>query len=143
MYEESLRIPLILSHKGNPNTSQKVINEALVQEIDVAPTILESLKIVIPQEVQGRSLLPLLENNNTQPWRKSLYFHYHSFPNEQMVPKHRGIRTLSQKLIHYYQFDEWELFDLSKDPSENLNLYMNEAYQKQISELKAQLARSK
>jgi uncharacterized sulfatase len=60
-----------------------------------------------------------------------------------MVPKHRGIRTLSQKLIHYYQFDEWELFDLSKDPSENQNLYMNEAYQKQISELKAQLARSK
>jgi hypothetical protein len=98
---------------------------------------------VIPQEVQGRSLLPLLDNNNTQPWRKSLYFHYHSFPDEQMVPKHRGIRTLSQKLIHYYQFDEWELFDLSKDPSENQNLYMNEAYQKQISELKAQLARSK
>ena len=143
MYEESLRIPLILSHKGNPNTSQKVINEALVQEIDVTPTILESLKIVIPKEVQGRSLLPLLDNNNTPPWRKSLYFHYHSFPDEQMVPKHRGIRTLSQKLINYYQFDEWELFDLSKDPSENQNLYMNEAYQKQISELKAQLARSK
>ena len=56
-----------------------------------------------------------------------------------MVPKHRGIRTSTQKLIHYYQFDEWELFDLIKDPNENQNLYNSEAYQKQIAELKAQL----
>ena len=56
-----------------------------------------------------------------------------------MVPKHRGIRSLSQKLIHYYQFDEWELFDLSKDPNEDHNLYKSEAYQRQIDELKTKL----
>ena len=139
MYEESLRVPLILSGKAKPDTAQKIINEALVQDIDVVPTILESLDIAIPKEVQGRSLLPLLDDNNSQPWRQALYFHYHAFPEEQMVPKHRGIRSLSQKLIHYYQFDEWELFDLSKDPNENHNLYKSEAYQRQIDELKSQL----
>ena len=56
-----------------------------------------------------------------------------------MVPKHYGIRTLSHKLIHYYQFNEWELFDLEKDPHENLNLYKNEGYQKRVSELKSEL----
>jgi arylsulfatase A-like enzyme len=142
-YEESLRVPLILSGKPKPDTAQKIINEALVQDIDVVPTILESLDIAIPKEVQGRSLLPLLDDNNSQPWRQALYFHYHAFPEEQMVPKHRGVRSLSQKLIHYYQFDEWEFFDLSKDPNENHNLYKSEAYQRQIDELKLQLEQLK
>ena len=139
MYEESMRVPLILSGKPKPENAQKIINEALVQDLDIVPTILESLDLEIPKEVQGLSLLPLLEDNNTQPWRRVLYFHHHDFPDEQMVPKHRGIRTSTQKLIHYYQFDEWELFDLIKDPNENHNLYNSEAYQKQIAELKAQL----
>jgi arylsulfatase A-like enzyme len=143
MYEEAMRVPLILSWKPNPSGAKKIINDALVQDIDLVPTILESLKIVIPKEVQGRSLLPLLDDNNSQPWRKALYFHYHAFPEEQMVPKHRGIRTLSQKLIHYYQFDEWELFDLAKDANENQNLYKGETYKTQLDELKSQLEKFK
>ena len=41
-----------------------------------------------------------------------------------MVPKHCSVRTKSHKIIHYYQFDEWELFDLSKDPAEKNNLLL-------------------
>ena len=139
IYEESSRIPLVLSGYPRSDTAQKIINDNLIQDIDVVPTILESLQIEIPKAMQGRSLLPLLDDNNSKPWRQALYFHYHAFPEEQMVPKHRGIRSLSQKLIHYYQFDEWELFDLSKDPNENHNLYKSEAYQRQIDELKTKL----
>ena len=40
-----------------------------------------------------------------------------------MVAKHYGIRGEKYKLIHYHQFDEWELFDLENDPLEQTNLY--------------------
>ena len=57
-----------------------------------------------------------------------------------MVARHYGVRTASLKLIHYYQFDEWELFDLAKDPEESINLYENEAYQNRISGLRSRLS---
>ena len=141
IYEETMRIPLVLSGNVSFLDSQKIVKSALVQNIDLAPTILDLLKIKGSEGMHGRSLLPLLEQNSSAsvPWRKALYFHYHAFPEEQMVPKHYGIRTLSHKLIHYYQFNEWELFDLDKDPHENLNLYKNEGYQKRVSELNSEL----
>ena len=40
-----------------------------------------------------------------------------------MIAKHYGIRGEKYKLIHYYQFGEWELFDLEDDPLEQTNLY--------------------
>ena len=40
-----------------------------------------------------------------------------------MVPKHCSVRTKSHKIIHYYQFDEWELFDLETDPQETTNVH--------------------
>jgi arylsulfatase A-like enzyme len=145
MYEETMRIPLVLSGNISFTDSQKINKTDLVQNIDLAPTILDSVKIKSPKDMHGRSLLPLLEQNSSTSadWRKVLYFHYHAFPDEQMVPKHIGIRTSSHKLIHYYQFNEWELFDLDNDPHENLNLYKNESNQKQVSELNSELDKLK
>ncbi len=147
MYEESMKIPLILYGTTLAGPARKIVKSSLAQDIDVAPTLLSALRVPVPQAMNGKSLLPLLERNASSdeqnasaPWRSALYFHHHSFPEEQMVPRHYGVRTASLKLIHYYQFDEWELFDLAKDPEESLNLYENEAYQKRISGLRTQLS---
>ncbi len=53
-----------------------------------------------------------------------------------MVPRHYGVRTATHKLIHYYQRDEWELFDLVKDPTEKQSVFADPAYR----EVRAQLA---
>ena len=46
-----------------------------------------------------------------------------------MVKRHYGIRTDRYKLIHYYyDIDEWELFDLQKDPMEMVNVYEDHSY---------------
>ena len=56
-----------------------------------------------------------------------------------MVPRHNGVRTNRYKLIHFYQFDEWEFYDLQTDPDELQNQYANPEYAPQISELKIEL----
>ena len=53
-----------------------------------------------------------------------------------MVAKHYGLRSPKYKIIHYYQFDEWELFDLINDPNENINLYSSQAHAPIVKEFK-------
>ena len=121
MYEQSMRIPFIISG-GNLNLN-RVVNRQ-VQLIDLLPTVLELSKT---NKFEGRNLKQWGQNINTDQ-EIILYFEHDRFPHESMVAKHYGIRTKTFKLIHFHQFDEWELFDLSKDPTEQKNIYNDPSY---------------
>src|SRR5205807_9823961 len=69
------------------------------------------------------------------------YYHYYEYPAVHMVARHYGVRTHRHKLIHYYLTDEWELFDLQKDPREMKSVYAEAAYAGVVKELKTELAR--
>ena len=58
-----------------------------------------------------------------------------------MVPRHYGVRGNRFKLMHFYQFDEWEFYDSQNDPDELVSQYTNPAYAKQLAETKAELVR--
>ena len=108
-----------------------------MQNIDLAQTILDYAGFQEGKEMQGKSMSQLLDNedsNNT--WRNSIYFHHNEFPGDQMIAKHYGIRTLKHKLIHFYQFDEWEFYDLENDPTESKNLYSKESYSSELEKMK-------
>ena len=69
-----------------------------------------------------------------------MYYHYYEYPYYHHVQPHYGIRTDRYKLIHfYYDIDQWELYDLHKDPNELNNLIGNEKYADIISVLKSEL----
>jgi arylsulfatase A-like enzyme len=121
MYEESLAMPLIVRWPGVTKPGSE--NFQLVQNLDYAQTFLEVAGAEIPADMQGRSLVPLLRGEQPADWRKSIYYHYYEFPSVHMVARHYGIRTERHKLIRFYHFDEWELYDLEKDPEELTNLY--------------------
>ena len=55
--------------------------------------------------------------------------------------KHYGVRTRRYKLIHYYEIDEWELFDLERDPDELGSLYEDPEYGEIRIELAEELGR--
>lgn len=57
-----------------------------------------------------------------------------------MVAKQFGIRSERYKLIRFYQFDEWEFYDLEKDPKELTNQYNNPEYQSEIARMKKELS---
>jgi arylsulfatase A-like enzyme len=140
MYEESLKMPFIIKWPGTikPGSRNKT---HLIQNLDYAETFLDIAGAAIPADMQGSSLVPLLKGEKPADWRKSIYYHYYEYPSVHMVPRHYGVRTSTYKLMRFYQFDEWEFYDLENDPDELTNQYNNAAYANQIADLKTELDR--
>ena len=127
MYKESLRTPLLVKWPGKvkPGT----VNTDLVSNIDFAETFLDIAQTNIPGDMQGKSLVPILEGETPEDWRNEHYYHYYEHPSEHDVRRHYGITTDRYKLIHfYYDLDKWELYDLKNDPSEMNNIYGDPDY---------------
>jgi arylsulfatase A-like enzyme len=137
MYDESLKMPLIIRWPGVTRPGSTCRD--LVQNIDYAGTFLEMAGAPRPDDLHGVSLVPLLKGASPPEWRAAIYYHYYEYPSVHMVARHYGIRTARYKLIRFYQFDEWEFYDLDKDPDERKNEYGNPEYAKEIARLKTAL----
>ncbi len=138
MYEESLRMPLLVRYPKEIKAGS--VNDDIVLNLDFAPTFLDLAGVDIPGDIQGESLRSLLTGNTPRNWRKSMYYHYYEYPGAHAVKRHYGIRTKRYKLIHfYYDIDAWELYDLKKDPNEVNNLYDDPGFAGIIEKLKAEL----
>ncbi len=146
MYEESFRTPLLMRYPRaiKPGTT----TDALVQNIDYAPTFLSLAGVDKPQEMSGTSLEALFGGIRTADWRTSLYYHYYDYPAIHNVRRHDGVRTERYKLIHFYGKGEMgqdedincnELYDLQADPTELNNLYGQPGYEEITAELQATL----
>jgi arylsulfatase A-like enzyme len=136
MYEESFKMPFVIKH---PRTIKAgTTSDAMVMNVDFAPTLLDMAGLEIPSEMQGKSFKGIFEGDENNQ-RKSVYYHYYEFPIWHKVQPHYGIKTDRHKLIHfYYSMDEWELYDLKTDPNEIHNIY-SEAPTELITSLKKEL----
>jgi arylsulfatase A-like enzyme len=139
MYEESLRTPLLVRWPGVVQAGS--VNHDMVLNLDYPETFLDIAGVAVPGDMQGRSLKPLLMNRTPKDWRRSIYYHYYEYPGPHSVRRHYGVRTDRHKLIHFYELNEWELYDLSKDPKELRSVYGDPAYAKIRDELNAELKR--
>lgn len=126
MYTQSFRTPLIIRWPAVIKPGE--VNNDPVMNMDIAETLLDAAKVKIPDDMQGRSMLPLLEGKHPNDWRKSVYYHYYESGGEHNVAKHIGVLAGRYKLIYFYENNEWELYDLQKDSSELNNVYNNPAY---------------
>jgi arylsulfatase A-like enzyme len=134
MYKESLRTPLLVSWPGKIEAGTRT--DRLVSNLDFAETFLDIAQTEIPEDMQGKSILPILKGETPENWREAHYYHYYEHPSEHDVRRHYGITTDRYKLIHfYYDLDQWELYDLEKDPNEMQNRYGDTAYAEVQSEL--------
>ncbi len=147
IFEESARTPLMIKWPGHIQPGGKT--DAIVSLMDFAPTFCELAGVQPTSEMQGRSILPILEGKQPDDWRKSLYYHYYEFPVPHRVRPHYGLITDRYKLIHYYapDVDEWELLDRQADPSESKSFYNDPKYaevrQQLHEELKEKRAEAK
>jgi arylsulfatase A-like enzyme len=139
MYEESLRVPLLVKFPGKIKPGS--ISKSFVTNADFACTFLDYAGLPVPGDLQGRSIRPILEGNEPSNWRQSMYYHYYEFPKPHNVHPHIGVRTEQYKLVYYYTLKEWELFDLKRDPHELKNLYGDPAHARTRDLLTTELRR--
>ena len=139
MYDVSMQTPLLARWPGHIKPA--AVTNALVQNIDFAPTILQAGNIPVHPSMQGLSLLPVLTGEQKLLPRKYLYYHFYEYKADHTVLPHIGVRGERYKLIYFYTVNEWELYDLDIDPMEQHNLIRDKKYAKIFSELKQELVR--
>ncbi|MFN0088519.1 MAG: sulfatase [Blastocatellia bacterium] len=138
MYEESLRTPFLIRWPKRIRPGS--ISRGMILNLDFAPTMLDAAGVKAPADMQGRSLLPLLGGKVPRDWRTSIYYRYYH-PGHHNVAAHYGVRTERHKLIYFNKLDQWELYDLRKDPGETRNLYRDPAHAPIVEKLKRELRR--
>ena len=144
MYEQSLSTPLLVRYPREIKAGTEVND--LVQNLDLAPTMLDYAGVGKPGDMQGASFRRLAAGKKVNNWRDAIYYHFYEYPSVHMVKRHYGIRTDRYKLIHfYYDIDEWEMYDLQEDPDEMNSVYGQPAYSeiqtmlhKKLEELRVQ-----
>jgi arylsulfatase A-like enzyme len=130
-YDESMRVPLLVRLPGK-TAKRGITSDAMVLNIDYAPTILDFAVADPLPDAQGRSLRPLLNGERPDDWRKAFFYEYFKEPNFTS-PTVLAIRTDTQKLITYPGHDEWtEAFDLVNDPYEMKNLVADKSLMKEL-----------
>jgi arylsulfatase A-like enzyme len=142
MYEQSLRVPLIIYDPRNPSPRQ--IDE-MALNIDIAPTILEFAGIEVPDQYQGLSLTGYSHGENPLNTRES-FICEHLWeidpPDKIIIDPSEGIRTKDWKYFRYTKNPEIEqLFDLKNDPLEVNNLAGEPEYQDKLIELRTEMVR--
>ena len=129
LFEESSRVPLIVSA---PGAQRGKASQALVELVDLYPTLAELGGITPPPGFEGQSFVPVLKQPN-RPWKSAVFTQMHAL-KEGITG--RAVRTATHRYIRWEgPYPDEELYDLSSDPREFTNL----ARLAQHDELKARL----
>jgi len=141
MYEESFGMPLLMKY---PKSIQPgTVVTALTQKSGFRRNFFWIMQACLFRKIcKEKSFRPVLENRvKNDDFRRALYYHYYDYPAFHMVKKMYGIRTFDYKLFHVYDdIDEWEFYDLNKDPKELNNQFQNPDYATIIETLKKTIA---
>ncbi|MCH2330716.1 MAG: sulfatase-like hydrolase/transferase, partial [Roseibacillus sp.] len=133
-HEESIRIPLVIH---DPRDQRKTTHslDKLALNIDLAPTILSYGGIRAPDQMQGRSLLPLL-SGQSKGWRNDFFYEHHFIPTR--IPESEAVRGERWKYIHWLAPKPGieELYDLQSDPMERQNLAGMPSHRKRLAEMR-------
>ena len=131
-YEASVRVPM-LAYCPELIKSGTVVNK-MVQNVDIAPTILEMAGLQSPEQFNGMSFVKLLQQIDV-PWRDKIFYEYYWEYDFPQTPTMHGVRTDRYKYIRYHGiWDTNEFYDLLEDPDEIHNLIDSPEHQEKIRE---------
>ncbi len=137
-FETSTHSPLIIS---TPNQEPARTN-ALVEFVDIYPSLSELCSLPQPKDLEGASFAPLIEDPQ-RPWKSAAFSQY-----QRVIPGHGKGMGYSMRTKHH-RFTEWrgargelvatELYDHRKDPQENVNVAANPENDKLVQQLHTKL----
>ena len=135
MYEESIRVPLIIVDPRLPKQQQQQKDSHLILNIDFAPTLLTYAGVPVPNTMQGKTLRPLMAGLPTT-WRSDFFYEHRTFP--KIIPPSEGVRSENWKYLRWIGATPAveELYNLKNDPLETNNLVGSPSDQKKLNELR-------
>ena len=141
MYDVSMQTPILVRWPGKIKPGS--VTHAMVQNIDYAPTFLEMAGVKPPEWMQGLSMVNIMTGKQKEFSRSALYYHFYEYQADHTVLPHYGVREKRYKLIYFYTVDEWELYDLQKDPLEQNNVANDKGHSKTMERMKVVLINSR
>jgi len=132
-YEGGVRVPLLVKWPGVITAG--TVHAAPVTSVDYFPTLLEMATGAPAQGVDGESIVPLLKGAEKLK-RSAIFWHYPHYHPGGATP-YSAVRAGDWKLIHYFEDDRLELYDLKNDLGEKNDLAGREP--QRVAALRAQL----
>ena len=149
MFDETQHMPFLVRYPKTIKAGQRT--DAIVENVDYAPTMLDFAGVKAPDSMQGKSFKAICETGKEpEDWKQEAYYRYWMHMAHHDNPGQMGIRTKTHKLIYYYGagYDGdyqtppgWELYDLEKNPEETVNQYDNPEFAGVVKDLKERLAK--
>lgn len=133
-FEESIRIPLLISYPGLPDQIRQSRPGQIALNIDVAPTVLGLAGVAVSEKMQGKDLIKMA--SGAIPARQD-FFYEHTYLGSPRLPKVEGVVTPSLKYMKYIEHDYEQLFDLAHDPHELENLADDPAHAEALQTMRA------
>ncbi len=138
MREPSIHVPGFVYDPRLPDERRGQHLSEQITTIDFTASVLELAGVESPDDIQGRSFIPLVRGENlSRPWRTE-WFYEHPYEHRGQIPFTIGVRTERFKYTRYISQDPAyeELFDLTKDPGETVNLVDDANSREQLDELR-------
>ena len=149
-YNIDLKVPVIIRH---PDQDKRGISTyALTELVDLFPTICELADIPVPDYMQGKSMVPLLENPE-QKWKTAAFSQFHRRPKVSADGKRYMGYSINTPKYHYIEWYTWdakkglrgdlrdiELYDRMEDPYETVNIAVGDSLNLLKKTLSLQLA---
>jgi arylsulfatase A-like enzyme len=135
-YEDAARAPLVISVPGQQRPGGR--SDALVEFVDIFPSLADICGLPQPKGLEGCSFKPLLEAPD-RPWKMAAFNLYPRTIPGQGAGMGRSIRTDRYRLVEWTasgtDFREYELYDHQTDPDENVNLAKLPEHRKLVADL--------
>lgn len=148
-YNIDVRVPLMIRVPDHPQAG--VRTQALVELVDLYPTLCEAAGLPVPDDMEGTSLLPLLSKPDRK-WKSAAFSQFHRAPN--ITPdkgRYMGLSMVTDR-YHYVEWRTWdhvrglagdlravELYDHREDPQENTNIAGRSEHEDLLVKLAAEL----
>lgn len=136
MFEESIRVPLIVLDPNAPRRARGHKVDEMALNIDLAPTVLDYAGVRAPADMQGRSLRELV-HGTARVWRTD-WFYEHHFTYDGKIPEVEGVRTERWKYMRYTGVSPAveELYDLRSDPLETRDLSRSQKHAERLAQFR-------
>jgi arylsulfatase A-like enzyme len=135
-HQESIRVPLIIHDPRLPESKKGEVNDAVVLNVDLAPTILSAAGIQQPGRMQGNDLAPLYLGGGAIDWRTDFFYEHPTISNIERIPSSEALVSKDWKYFYWPDYDHEQLFDLRVDPQEQNDLAKNPDHQAQLIEMR-------